>query len=325
MRNGVVAHVSCWLGSGLGPPLFALQRWRRLGVIVLYHRVSPDLDPSYPPIPPPIFDRQVELIKNHFRVLRLTELLDRLDQGKSLAGCCALTFDDGYRDFLSHAYPILKRQAVPATHFLVTDCLTSGRPTWNLRLNRLLHDVGSPSAEELPSRDMKNYLGRMPATERDDWLLNLEANTSGLPAEPEMLSPEDLRVFDPELVDWGSHTVSHANLDGCDGPALRSELTESRERLEGILGSPIQLLSYPNGRSSPDVHREAAASGYSWALAVGQKALARDSPRYALPRFDVGASSLNIKSASALALEVGGFFQAVRDARSALTAKRRPS
>src|SRR5690348_5948257 len=99
------------------------QRQREEALVLLYHRVSPEHDPVFPPLPPEVFADHCRFIKNHFSVISLTELVERHRQGRSLKRCCAITFDDGYRDVLDHAYPILKQYALPATIFLVADCI----------------------------------------------------------------------------------------------------------------------------------------------------------------------------------------------------------
>jgi peptidoglycan/xylan/chitin deacetylase (PgdA/CDA1 family) len=58
-------------------------------------------------------------------VISLAELARRLSEGVSLAGAVVLTFDDGYEDNLTEAFPILKQYNFPATIFVVTDLVNA--------------------------------------------------------------------------------------------------------------------------------------------------------------------------------------------------------
>src|ERR1700761_4603099 len=98
MKRAVIGGV----GALASPALLALQRGREAGVFVLYHRVSQTPDPAYPPLKPDAFRRHCEILKARYDVVPLGELVERVKKGRSVKGCCAITFDDGYRDFLDH-------------------------------------------------------------------------------------------------------------------------------------------------------------------------------------------------------------------------------
>jgi peptidoglycan/xylan/chitin deacetylase (PgdA/CDA1 family) len=296
------------LDVAVGWSALAIQRMRQAGVILLYHRVSSDSDPSYPPLRPEIFDAHCRVLRRNFNVLPLREMIGRHQTGESLGGRCAVTFDDGYRDFLTHAYPILERYEIPVTQFLVVDCLRSGRPTWNLRLRRILRQREKAVIQETEVAAPKQRLGRLSAAERYEWLD--EAERAGMPSdEPAMLSSDDLGKFDRGLVQWGSHTVSHADLGGLDPGVIRTELEESRATLESLTGGPISFVSYPNDSHNKQVAAIARDSGYEAAFAVGQQVVTARSSLFQLPRFDVGAVATNI-----VRLEVSGALQMLRRA-----------
>jgi peptidoglycan/xylan/chitin deacetylase (PgdA/CDA1 family) len=286
-----------------------LQRLREGGVILLYHRVSPDSDPIYPPISPNLFEQHLSAIRRDFQILRLHEFLFRFQRGKPLRGCCAITFDDGYRDFLQHAYPILRRNGVHATHFLVSDCVMAGRPTWNWRLNRItvMRDG------KLPSQTLKFRVGEMTQLDREAHLLDLESRIPNLPPAPALLGPEDFAALDWEAVEWGSHSVSHANLGSCDADTARRELLDSRRALEDVLGRRVRYFSYPNGSYSPEAMHLARECGYDAAFAVDQRDASHRSPLYAMPRFGIGTFS-----AAKMRWEVGGTIEGLRRVRAIL-------
>lgn len=89
------------------------------GAILAYHSVGKNGFAST--VSPEEFARQMHYIKEKkYEVIPLSEMCLRLKEGKSVRGAIALTFDDGYCDFFTNAFPVLKRQNFPATVFLIT-------------------------------------------------------------------------------------------------------------------------------------------------------------------------------------------------------------
>ncbi|GIU83690.1 MAG: hypothetical protein KatS3mg008_0465 [Acidimicrobiales bacterium] len=113
---GVLKRAAAAL-EGLAPP--------PPGVVILaYHRVGGgsgsrvDLDPEK-------FRDQVAMLAESARVVTLDEAVEALESGDGTFGrqgepTVVVTFDDGARDFLEVAFPILAEARVPATLFLAT-------------------------------------------------------------------------------------------------------------------------------------------------------------------------------------------------------------
>jgi peptidoglycan/xylan/chitin deacetylase (PgdA/CDA1 family) len=94
--------------------------------ILMYHYVEyvkdkKDVTRQSLDIEPKIFDAQLKtLVDGHFTFLKMSDVADILDGKKSLPEKpLVLTFDDGYRDFYTDAYPILKKYRVKATAYVV--------------------------------------------------------------------------------------------------------------------------------------------------------------------------------------------------------------
>jgi len=69
-----------------------------------------------------MFAWQMQFLKKHrYHVVTLSELCLRLKKHESIAGLIVITFDDGYQDNLTNAFPILKTYGFPATIFVKTD------------------------------------------------------------------------------------------------------------------------------------------------------------------------------------------------------------
>jgi hypothetical protein len=88
------------------------SRFRHAIRILMYHRFPPASR----------FEAQCAHLRKHYSLVSLTEAAERLREGKpSSERLVVVTVDDGYRDFLDNAFPVLNRYGIPATVFLTTD------------------------------------------------------------------------------------------------------------------------------------------------------------------------------------------------------------
>lgn len=95
--------------------------------ILMYHSIAEDkvegVHPYYlTTTTPQVFEQHLQFFsKNDYRVLPLGDTVRRLQQGEELpAKALVITFDDGFADFYTHAYPVLNRYGFPASVFLPT-------------------------------------------------------------------------------------------------------------------------------------------------------------------------------------------------------------
>ena len=90
--------------------------------------------------------RQLTLIARAANVVDLADAVDRLESGRALpARAVALTFDDGYRDNLHVALPMLESLGLRATFFLVPALLGREVTAWWERLGRAIALAQQPA------------------------------------------------------------------------------------------------------------------------------------------------------------------------------------
>jgi len=95
-------------------------------IILLYHRISDDLEPGDLIVPVEKFREQMEFLKRNCQVISLEQFLLGHHVTKSPVTSktrVIITFDDGYRDNYLNAYPILKKLGLPAIIFLITSMI----------------------------------------------------------------------------------------------------------------------------------------------------------------------------------------------------------
>ncbi|MDP3142515.1 MAG: polysaccharide deacetylase family protein [Candidatus Omnitrophota bacterium] len=95
--------------------------------ILNYHSVSPTKYIDTPVLNPEVFAKQMEFIyRRGYKVISLDDYIEQRQAGKRLINTVVITFDDGYEDNFTYAFPILKKYHFPATIFLVVNDL--GKP-----------------------------------------------------------------------------------------------------------------------------------------------------------------------------------------------------
>jgi peptidoglycan/xylan/chitin deacetylase (PgdA/CDA1 family) len=103
--------------------------FRRKAVVLVYHRITEiDNDPLSLAVTPSNFQSHLEMLKNHFEVISITELTTRLINGTLKGRECSITFDDGYTDNLKEALPIATLHNVPITIFVSTGIFDNPTP-----------------------------------------------------------------------------------------------------------------------------------------------------------------------------------------------------
>lgn len=92
--------------------------------ILLYHRISTtSADPLMLCVTPVCFENHLQFLKKHYNIIPLSELSGLLIAGTLKGNEAAVTFDDGYRDNIINALPLLEKYNIPATIFITTGAL----------------------------------------------------------------------------------------------------------------------------------------------------------------------------------------------------------
>lgn len=116
------------------------NRFAAKAVVLLYHRVAKlKTDPQLLGVRPLRFAEQLSVLARRYRVVGLNALAEWSERrGEYLGRAVAVTFDDGYRDNLMNAKPLLEQYHIPATVFVSTSYLDQSREFWWDELERIL-------------------------------------------------------------------------------------------------------------------------------------------------------------------------------------------
>jgi peptidoglycan/xylan/chitin deacetylase (PgdA/CDA1 family) len=130
VHGGVKHAVKAALGQGLlGLRVHQMIDAER-GLIVAFHRVNRLATTDGLTVTPEKFEGFCRFFSRYFTVVTLATFIQALEEGRSVGGMLAITFDDGYLDNYDIAAPILKRLNLPATFFVTTRFIGSEIVPW---------------------------------------------------------------------------------------------------------------------------------------------------------------------------------------------------
>jgi len=100
--------------------------------VIMYHNIDENSVASRLSVSPESFKRQMNFLKSHkYNVVKLEDLAEMLKGGKLPSKTIAITFDDGYENNYTSAYPVLKKLGLQATIFIIPAMIgTDGYLTW---------------------------------------------------------------------------------------------------------------------------------------------------------------------------------------------------
>ena len=269
-------------------------------LILMYHRVvEPEKtgllleEGMY--VTPKTFESHILYLKNYFKMSSLKEFISqqKVDSESTSPPRCILTFDDGWSDFFTNAFPLLKKHQVPATVFLPTGFIGSENWFWTDRVAHLIREGDDAIRLGLMSRDIPNPLSLQlsqlqgsPHTRLEKAIRILKAcsldsiettisdlsEAWGIRANPPgraFLSWEEVEELSRSgFVEFGSHTVSHQILPTLDDETVRHELDSSRNELisRRAVNQDFIPFCYPNGSMDERIERMVREAGYGAAV-----------------------------------------------------------
>ncbi|MBA2883002.1 peptidoglycan/xylan/chitin deacetylase (PgdA/CDA1 family) [Desulfosalsimonas propionicica] len=250
------------------------------------------------------FRRHIAFLKNSFSVLSLWEIVSRIREGKSVGRCCAITFDDGWRDSYTRAFPVLKEFGVPATIFLATGFIGTNRLFWPeefayyLRLPEIREaarqksDVLDKTIQRLSGAGEGRILDEcisalkvLQAQEREELLAYLRTICQSPPPERLLLNWDEAgQMQESGLVSFGGHTADHVILDRVPKEKAEQEIMQSCRDIKEHLGVRPDLFAYPNGNYNPEIKALLEKHGIRGAVTTKKGWLTKQTDLLEIPR-----------------------------------------
>jgi len=248
------------------------QFWARSLTVLNYHRIdylenNPDNFQPNISATPAEFDRQMSYISRWFNVVSLQDVTNWILKNKPLPRYAALiTFDDGYLDNYTNAFPVLKKYNFPAVIYLTSGHIESNRPFyWDLVAYCFAHtkkdSILFPDGIERSwdSIDGKNQISKqwiesmkiLEENQKQNWISRIPEQLNVVIPDNYfknlMMNWDQVREMSAANIDFGAHTVTHPILTRISPEQVRTEISDSKKRIEQELNKPVISLAYPNG------------------------------------------------------------------------------
>jgi peptidoglycan/xylan/chitin deacetylase (PgdA/CDA1 family) len=274
--------------------------------LLMYHRVMPaerarrDSVEDAMFVTPETFARHCDWLAENFRVLPLSEIAARMAGGHTLPpGACAITFDDGWRDNLEFAVPVLKRRSFPATVFVVSERVGGEGAFWPDEVCRRFQPLDSTAAEALlrslgielhgaPADAVLDHLKACDTLERERLLDRIRTSTAA-PAKRsrELLNWRELDNMANSGIEVESHGATHAILTGLEDEDMERELRVARDALHDRGHGQGHALAYPSGAHDRRVLEAARRLGYRTAVTTLPGIVATSDDQLRWPRIGI--------------------------------------
>jgi len=332
--------------------LRAARAFQRSGCIILtYHGVLEGGDRydflNHNFVSAQMFERQLQYLCTYYRPTALRDLVACYARGDvPPSRSVALTFDDGFANNYTVAYPLLKRYSAPFTIFLTTGFIDRpGGQLWTERLKRSIYlcsedvvvlnvlgreircSLSSAAKREEAALHLSRLLKRLPIPQRDAALDAIE-EVCGRPAltsedrhRYEFLTWHQIREMASAGVEFGSHTVQHPILSTLDPETLDAEIAESKQHIEASAGVTCDAFAYPNGSQADYGEREKRAlraAGYRCGVSLRGTVNGDRPDLFELDRINIGRRLDD----SAFRAEVAGVLGRARAVRGRFTRSR---
>jgi peptidoglycan/xylan/chitin deacetylase (PgdA/CDA1 family) len=287
-------------------------------LILMYHRVQDALyDPWSLCVSPAHFKEQMEVLHRSCNVLSLPNLIERMQQVSMPENAVAITFDDGYADNFTHAFPVLSQWQIPATFFLSTSLVNTSRSFWwdelaqlilteritpevaisivdgyALNQNKCLNDDLDIQTDPLLAvyRMLWNRINPLSIDDRNTVMQALESAASSRvdQSTPSMLNEIQIRDLSRHsLITIAAHTDHHLSLPAQNDETISKEISSSCDMLETLTSKRPTLFSYPFGQYDERVIAHVKDAGLTAAVTTFQSPVKEDCALFELPRFQV--------------------------------------
>ncbi|WP_103224630.1 polysaccharide deacetylase family protein [Roseibium marinum] len=257
---------------------------RGCGAVFMMHHVRAARPDAFQPnrhleITPEFLRLAVERTRaNGYEIIALDEAIDLLKTGYGDQRYAVLTFDDGYRDNLEVAYPVLKDLQAPFTVFVASGLVDRTTELWWVALERIIAQndevvfSGSGETGGVPCRTtaekeacfkrLVNYL-TLEVSEPDQRKIiralceYYDVDLEALADELVMNWDEVRQLASDPLVTIGAHTHDHFAMARLDAGAARADVLKGVARLEQEIGMRPKHFAYPYGYSHAVSPRDA--------------------------------------------------------------------
>lgn len=229
--------------------------------ILNLHRVSPESNLFYPPLHPKLFEELLLFLTKHFNVITFREIGE---YAKSEKPNVILSFDDGFKDYVEYAVPIMEKHGVRSNQNIIPNCLETNEAMWDVKLFdflnasplSLIHEISLPGFEMKINEKNKvsyglalmKYLKSQTKMQREELFGTLDhtVNKNQNIRYTEMMSKKDVLEVS-HVHEIGSHSYYHESMNRETKAFFVNDFFKCQRYFKEILELPFDIYAFPNG------------------------------------------------------------------------------
>lgn len=258
------------------------------------------------------FEKILRYLKHNYKIVSLKEIFE-IHQSKQSPKqkTVAITFDDGYINNFSIALPVLKKHNIPATFYLISKGLVDDSYyVWPDIMDLIQRNVKESitldenvfSYPDFYSDKLKLSLVdflKSCGSKREKYIKELTDKYSfhlvmakKHPQLIELIRKNEFPKYANEpLIEYGSHTHAHFNLEYLTKSECETELMESKKIIKEFTGKDPNSLAFPDGSYNKETIDVAMKAGYKNLVAVSYKFNEANKNPNLLSRFTISNST----------------------------------
>ena len=296
-----------------------ILREKEVPFILMYHRVLKDLNLEPFPIQPGmyvntnVFEKHINFLRYNYNILSLENMLDLYFKGNDMTNTCAITFDDGWEDNYTNAFPILTKYDICASIFLATEFIGTNKWMWPDELAYLLKNNDKSIVKEILNEKTQEIINvnHIVRSKNDIdtiitklvWIIKrqgkeaknysikkiMEINNENKNKTKVMLDWNQVKEMkNSNLIGFYPHTHTHAELGELSETEIEYEVNESVNTIEKELNEKnIKIFCYPSGRTNSKIIKILKKKGIKFALVADRGKLKKSINPYEIPRVGV--------------------------------------
>lgn len=258
----------------------------------LFHRVSDEKDPMWPPMTVALFSKIIGILTKKHTVVPFESYMNDPGAFTSEKTIATVMFDDGYKDNIEFAAPVLAQYKCPASFYVVTDCIDNNIPTWTYLVDNALlktkkqkielaYDFVPENLKKIglkgndqstgKEKEIKPWLKKLSNQQR---LLIMKAllEQCEVPIPRTMMNWNEVRQLSNDGFIIGSHSHTHPMLASLQNEKeIADELSLPAKKIQQETGKLPETISYPIGSYDERVIALSKKQGYKYGLAVKQQ------------------------------------------------------
>ena len=267
------------------PPRLQIRKSKLFNNEVLtvlnFHRVFPNSGSTYGSLSPILFEELIKYLMKNFHICSFNEV----HEIKTVKPKLVISFDDGYKDFIDYAVPILDKYKVCVNQNIIPHCVESGLPPINVLLQDFIGKAPLDLLKKIPiDIDAGDYnrakLGRkasflikyLPEAEfiscRSD-LLGFLRNYPEFLCASVMTKKEILEIS--SIHEIGAHSFEHLSMEAQSYDYFCNDLSRCKEYFLNELKLDCDIYAFPNGSATDEQVLLAQKYGFNKILLVGDK------------------------------------------------------